>query len=59
MIQVKEIILNLKDKESITKEQLWMKLREVLDAEINEDIEYLRKKAECYYPKTDVITRID
>jgi len=54
MKEIRNIILSLKNKETITKEELISKLT----PEVEKELEKLRIEGEIFFPKKDVITRI-
>jgi threonyl-tRNA synthetase len=58
MKETREVILSLKDQETLTTEQFWDKLKVILEPKVEKELEKLRREGEFYFPKTDVITRI-
>jgi hypothetical protein len=54
MKEIQKIVLNLKDGETRTKQQLLKEMEPFLDKEL----EKLRKAGEIYSPKENVFTRI-
>jgi len=58
MKEIREIILGLKNKDNLNKEQFWLKLRDVLEPTVEKELEKLMREGEIFFPKKDVITRI-
>lgn len=54
MKEIRNIILSLKDKETLTKDELISKLT----PEVEKELEKLMREGEIFFPKKNVITRI-